>query len=99
MVQRLCLWHHIARAHALVADILLLPQEVNVKGTYILAYYFIKTFGGEGTLIDLVSLGASFTAPGISSYSGSKLATIKLGEYLDLGNLSIASARWDVCNR
>ncbi len=61
-----------------------------MKGTYILAYYFIKTFGGEGTLIHLVSMGASFTVPGISSYSSSKLATIKLGEYLDLGKPFIA---------
>lgn len=67
----------------------MLTQEVNVKGTYILAYYFIKTFSGEGTLIDLVSMGASFTVPGINSYSSSKLATIKLGEHLDLGKLFI----------
>ncbi|KAK2753230.1 hypothetical protein FQN54_007921 [Arachnomyces sp. PD_36] len=57
--------------------------EVNVKGTYILAHYFIKAFGGEGTFISLVSLGASFTFPGMSSYSGSKMGAIKLAEYLD----------------
>lgn len=32
----------------------------------------------------MVSLGASFLAPGISGYSASKLAVIKLGEHLDL---------------
>ncbi|THY10096.1 NAD(P)-binding protein [Aureobasidium pullulans] len=57
--------------------------EVNVKGTYTLIHHFIKTFGSTGTLINLVSLGASMTAPGISSYSTSKLAVIKLSEYLD----------------
>lgn len=36
-------------------------------------------------------MGASFTVPGISSYSSSKLATIKLGEYLDLGKLNSLS--------
>ncbi|TIA77071.1 NAD(P)-binding protein [Aureobasidium pullulans] len=58
-------------------------QEVNVKGTYTLTHYYLKNFGSTGTLINLVSLGASMTAPGISSYSTSKLAVIKLSEYLD----------------
>lgn len=60
--------------------------DINVKGTYNLVYYFLKQGGGEGgTFINLVSLGASFVSPGISSYSGSKLAVIKLGEYLAAG--------------
>ena len=58
-------------------------QEVNVKGTYTLTHHYLKTFGSSGTLINLVSLGASMTAPGISSYSTSKLAVIKLSESLD----------------
>ncbi|KAI5242345.1 NAD(P)-binding protein [Aureobasidium subglaciale] len=57
--------------------------EVNIKGTYNLAHHYLKTFGDAGTLINLVSFGASLTRPGISSYSISKLAVIKLGEYLD----------------
>ncbi|CAD0031424.1 unnamed protein product [Aureobasidium pullulans] len=52
-------------------------------GTYTLTHYYLKTFGSAGTLINLVSLGASVTAPGISSYSTSKLAVIKFSEYLD----------------
>ncbi|KAF2228574.1 NAD(P)-binding protein [Viridothelium virens] len=60
-----------------------LNYEVNVKGAYILAHNFIKAFGGSGTIINLVSMGASFTVPGISAYSGSKLAVCKLDEYLD----------------
>lgn len=61
----------------------MMKQEVNLKGSYILAHYFIATCGGTGTIINLVSMGASFTVPGISAYSGSKLAVIKLDEYLD----------------
>ncbi|KAI9685952.1 MAG: hypothetical protein M1820_010707 [Bogoriella megaspora] len=57
--------------------------EVNVKGTYVLAHHFLSTFNSTGTFINLVSMGASFTVPGISAYSGSKLAAIKLVEYLD----------------
>lgn len=59
--------------------------EVNVRGTYNMVHYFIGTTGGKGTVINLVSLGASFLMPGVSSYSASKLAVIKLGECLDLG--------------
>ena len=50
-----------------------------------MCHYFIKATGGKGTIINAVSLGASFLFPGMSSYSISKLAMIKLGEYLDLG--------------
>ena len=46
-------------------------------------HYFIKTFGFTCTVVNIVSLGASFIMPGISSYSTSKLGVIKLGEYLD----------------
>lgn len=58
--------------------------EVNVKGAYNVAHAFINTNGGKGTFINLVSLVATFLAPGMSSYSISKLAQIKLGEYLDI---------------
>ncbi len=46
-------------------------------------HYFIKTFSAQGTIINIISLGASFVMPGISSYSTNKLAVIKLGEYVD----------------
>ena len=59
--------------------------EVNVHGTYNMVHYFIAATGGKGTVINVVSMGASFLVPGISSYSASKLAVVKLGEYLDLG--------------
>ncbi|KAG9201516.1 hypothetical protein G6514_005714 [Epicoccum nigrum] len=58
--------------------------EVNVKGSYTLAYYYLKSLAsGSGTYITLGTLGASFTAPGMSSYSGSKMALLKLAGYLD----------------
>ncbi len=60
-------------------------KETNVKGTYSLIHYFIKATGGKGTIINLVPLGASLLFPGMSSYAGSKLAVIKLGESIDVG--------------
>ena len=58
--------------------------EVNVKGTYILVHYYLKTVT-SGTFIVLGTIGASFTSSGLSAYSGSKLAMQKLVEYLDAG--------------
>jgi len=49
-----------------------------------MVHVFLKSSGGKGTIVNLVSLGASFLAPGLSGYSASKLAVIKLGECLDL---------------
>ena len=46
-------------------------------------HHFIKTFGAKGTIINIITVGASFVMPGISSYSISKLAEIKLAEYVD----------------
>jgi NAD(P)-dependent dehydrogenase (short-subunit alcohol dehydrogenase family) len=48
-------------------------------------HHFIKATAAKGTIVNLVTVGASFLAPGLSSYSASKLAVIKLGEFLDLG--------------
>lgn len=62
----------------------LVQQEVNVHGVYNMCHGFINATGGEGTILNLVSLGASFLMPGMSGYSASQLATIKLGEFLDL---------------
>lgn len=62
----------------------LLNQEVNVHGVYNMCHSFVNATGGQGTIINLVSLGASFLMPGMSGYSASQLATIKLGEFLDL---------------
>lgn len=61
--------------------------ESNVKGPYLTAHFFIRAFGGQGTIINLVSSAASLLIPGSSSYSSAKLAQVKLGEYIDLGML------------
>ncbi|KAJ3563660.1 hypothetical protein NPX13_g8119 [Xylaria arbuscula] len=58
--------------------------EVNVKIAYNVSHSYVTIAGGNGTLINLVSLAASFLAPAMSGYSASKLAVIKLGECLDL---------------
>jgi short-subunit dehydrogenase len=48
-------------------------------------HHFIKVTGERGTLINLVSLAASLLVPGMSSFSASHLALIKLTECLELG--------------
>jgi NAD(P)-dependent dehydrogenase (short-subunit alcohol dehydrogenase family) len=58
--------------------------EVNVKAVFNVSHSYINAAGGKGTIINMVSLAASFVAPGKSGYSTSKLAAIKLGEYLDV---------------
>lgn len=64
--------------------------EVNVKGSYILVHYYLKAVS-EGTFIFLGTLGSSFTFPGMSAYSGSKMALLKLAEYIDAGELHSSS--------
>lgn len=49
-----------------------------------MVHALVNTTGGKGTIINVVSLGASFVAPAMSGYSASKLAVIKLGECLDV---------------
>lgn len=55
--------------------------EVNVKGSYILAHHYGKAVE-SGTIIFLGTLGVSLTVPGMSSYSASKMALLKLAEFL-----------------
>lgn len=57
--------------------------ELNVKASYIVVHHYLKT-SRTGTIIFLGTLGASFTFPGMSAYSGSKLALMKLAEFLDV---------------
>ncbi|KAH7094405.1 hypothetical protein FB567DRAFT_2653 [Paraphoma chrysanthemicola] len=56
--------------------------EINVKGSYNIAHEYLKV-NANGTLIFLGTLGASLTVPGMSSYSASKMAVLKLAEFLD----------------
>jgi NAD(P)-dependent dehydrogenase (short-subunit alcohol dehydrogenase family) len=56
--------------------------ELNVKASYIVVHHYLKVIK-IGTIIFLGTLGASLTFPGMSAYSGSKLALMKLAEFLD----------------
>ncbi|KAF2801654.1 NAD(P)-binding protein [Mytilinidion resinicola] len=56
----------------------------NLRGRYNTIHHFIKATNGSGTIVNLVSYGAMFVAPGMSAYSTATLAAIKLGEYLDV---------------
>ncbi|KAF9693909.1 hypothetical protein EKO04_008165 [Ascochyta lentis] len=56
--------------------------ELNVKASYALVHHYLKS-SNTGTVIFLGTLGASMTFPGLSSYSVSKLALMKLAEFLD----------------
>lgn len=54
-----------------------------MKGVYLMSYHFLKQAGGSGTLINTVSSGsAGSTFPNMSSYTSSKLAQIKLMEFI-----------------
>ena len=58
--------------------------EVNVKGTFMVTKGFLSLIGTErqGTIVNLSSGAATAVIPGWSSYSISKLAAIKLAEYV-----------------
>lgn len=56
--------------------------EVNVKGSYLLTHHYAKAVA-NGTIVFLGTLGVSLTVPGMSAYSASKMAVLKLAEFLD----------------
>ncbi|KAK8060540.1 hypothetical protein PG996_010470 [Apiospora saccharicola] len=58
--------------------------EGGVRGKFNMIHAFIHATGGEGTVVNIASLGASFLMPGMSGYSSSMLAVVKLGECLDV---------------
>ena len=60
--------------------------EVNVKGPYLISRAFMPLLlkGKQKTLIIVSSVGAHFTLPGGSSYESSKLAVLKLNNYLNV---------------
>jgi len=66
-----------------------------VRAPYLFVHHFIKQFDGakpEGTIILLSSGAASFTIPGGSGYSITKLAALRFAEYIDVGKwISIAT--------
>ena len=66
--------------------------EVNVKGFYLMNYYFIKQGGGKGTTIALSTGAAGAVVPGMSSYSTAKLAQGKATEFLQLGKSTMQAS-------
>ena len=58
--------------------------EVNLKGTYLMTRAFLPLLlkGGEKTIINVNSIGAHLVRPGASAYQTSKLAILRLTEYL-----------------
>lgn len=62
-----------------------------MKGTFLTMQSFIENFGGEGTIINLVSLAVALAVPGMSAYASSKLTMIKLGQAIGLGMFRITT--------
>ncbi|KAH0337053.1 NAD-P-binding protein, partial [Aureobasidium melanogenum] len=61
-------------------------QEVNIKGPYLVARAFIPllldTKDGDKTIINTSSIGAHMIMTGASSYQVTKLALLRLGEFI-----------------
>ncbi|KAK6002585.1 hypothetical protein QM012_001335 [Aureobasidium pullulans] len=61
-------------------------QEVNIKGPYLVARAFIPvlldTKDGDKTIINTSSIGAHIIMPGASSYQVTKLALLRLSEFI-----------------
>lgn len=65
--------------------------EVNLKGTYLMTRAFLPLLlkGGEKTIVNVSSMGAHLTLPGMSAYQTSKLATLRLTEFTSIENEGI----------
>ncbi|KAJ5965776.1 hypothetical protein N7481_012490 [Penicillium waksmanii] len=74
-------------------------QETNVKGTLIATKAFLKHAGdtpsAPTTIINLISMAAQGTAPGMSSYSPAKLAVSKFTQFLAMEHPTITSVNLD----
>ncbi|KAF2429040.1 short chain dehydrogenase reductase [Tothia fuscella] len=59
--------------------------EVNVKGVYLMTRYFLPLVlkSQDKTIIVLSSVGAHHTMPGVSAYETTKLAVLKINNYLN----------------
>ena len=60
-------------------------KEANVKGPHLMVHYFIKHFGGVGTVITISSAASCAVHPGMSSYAAAKLAVNRIDECIQLG--------------
>lgn len=61
--------------------------EVNVKGQFLLAKYFLplmlQTDSGLKTFVTVASVGAHLLGPGCSQYQTAKLANLRMAEFVD----------------
>ena len=64
-------------------------QEVNVQASYILTHYYLKALGSV-TIMLVGTRSASFTTPEMKAYLGSRMALLKLAEYLNAGEFDYA---------
>lgn len=64
------------------------PTKSNVRATYLLARFFVPLLlnGGLKTLVNMASVDAHITMPGISSYQSGKLAATRITEFVALEN-------------
>lgn len=60
-------------------------KEANVKSPYLMVHYFIKHFGGVGTVITISSTASFAVHPGMGAYAATKLAINRVDECLQLG--------------
>ncbi|KAG9234490.1 putative short-chain type dehydrogenase [Amylocarpus encephaloides] len=60
------------------------PWTVNVKGPYLLTRAFLPLMlkGGDRTIVATSSVGAHLTSPGLSSYQSTKLAVLRLMQFV-----------------
>ncbi|EIM87434.1 NAD-P-binding protein [Stereum hirsutum FP-91666 SS1] len=58
--------------------------EMNVRGVFLMTHAFLPLLlkSKEKTILNLTSIGAHLTAPGASAYQSSKLAVIRLTEFM-----------------
>ena len=67
--------------------------DINVKGTFLITQAFLKLLGTErhGTVITMNSGTSTLLQPGLSSYSISKNASLKLNEYFALEHPNVTA--------
>ncbi|EIM87461.1 NAD-P-binding protein [Stereum hirsutum FP-91666 SS1] len=60
--------------------------EVNIRGLFLVTNMFLPLVlkGKEKTIVNLTSIGAHLTMPGGSSYQSSKLAVLRLTEFMNV---------------
>jgi NAD(P)-dependent dehydrogenase (short-subunit alcohol dehydrogenase family) len=66
--------------------------EINVKGTFLVTQRFLKLLGTKHQVtIITMSTGIAYMAPlGLSAYSISKMASVRLSEYVAKPNIRIS---------